>query len=620
MSHGRTSPLLDRAPDRPTPRETYADRIESLTARHNALQGRWSLLGNIRLALIVVAAVAVWQWWGDRAGVWGWIALAAVAVYLVLVVVQRGVREQRDRSGRLVTVGERALARLERRWDDVPMPPDAGVGREHPHAWDLNILGRASVVQRIGTPVTRYGWDALHAALLDDRDLHDLGARQQAVEELSWNLDLRHAVEASGLRTDEDVPDPDILVRWASGDAWLRKRPWLRIASWLGPVALLVLALLWAFGILPAVWMIAPILFNTAVFTLFAGPAASRVQGIVPLRDAIAGYRDIFGTIASARPSAQRLVEIDRALEGEAEGAMPRMAVLSRLVSLAIPPGAMLYFPLQMALMWDVHVLELLEGWQSRSGRHVRGWLQASGEWEALAALSVLRYDDPGWAFPRIDDDARSLRATDLAHPLLPPDEAVPNDVKVGPVGQFLFVTGSNMSGKSTLLRAIGVNAVLAQAGAPVAASSLTMPPLRVSSLMRVEDSLERGVSFFMAELERLKAVVDRVEEDAPRMALYLLDEILQGTNTGERQVASRQVLRSLSKAHAIGAISSHDLELIGGTDLDDVAVPVHFAEVFERDGDTPRMTFGYRLRPGLATSSNALALMEMLGFELEQS
>jgi len=298
---------------------------------------------------------------------------------------------------------------------------------------------------------------------------------------------------------------------------------------------------------------------------------------------------------------------------------MPRTATLGRLVSLAIPPGAMLYFPLQMAFMWDVHVLELLERWQARSGRHVRGWLQAAGEWEALAALSVLQHDHPEWAFPEVTDGAEAYRAAKLAHPLLPADQAVANDVEVGPVGRFLFVTGSNMSGKSTLLRAIGANAVLAQAGAPVAAQSLVMPPLRISSCMRVEDSLERGVSFFMAELQRLKAVVDSVTADSSRVALYLLDEILQGTNTGERQIASRQVLRSLSKANAIGAISSHDLELIEGTELEDAAVPVHFAEVFTRDGEAPRMTFDYQLRQGLATSSNALALMEMLGFELEE-
>ncbi len=571
------------------------------------------------MALIIVAALAAWQWWGERATAWGWAIVIAIGAYVVLVPVQRGVRGRRDLASRMVRVNERALGRLEQRWDDVPLPPDANVGREHPYAWDLNILGRASVVQRIGTPVTRHGWDALHASLLEDRDLADLAARQAAVEELAGNVELRQQVEAAGLRTDEELPEPEVLVRWAGDEPWLRRRPWLRALAWIGPLALLTLAVLWALGVLPAIWMVAPIVLNTVVFTLFGGPAASRVQGIVPLRDAIAGYRDIFGTIASARPVSPLLVQIDRTLEGEAEGAMARTAVLNRLVSLALPPGAMLYFPLQMTLMWDVHVLELLEAWQARSGAKVRGWLEAAGAWEALAALAVLRHDHPAWAFPTVDEAKASFTATALSHPLLPEGEAVPNDVTIGPVGHFLFVTGSNMSGKSTLLRAIGVNAVLAQAGAPVAASALAMPPLRISSLMRVEDSLERGVSFFMAELERLKAVVDRVREDAPRTSLYLLDEILQGTNTAERQIASRQVLRSLTRANAIGAISSHDLELIEGTELDEAAVPVHFAEVFTRDGDTPRMTFDYRLREGIATSSNALALMEMLGFNLEE-
>lgn len=602
-----------------SPRELYTDRIATLTAAHEALQRRWSLVGNIRLALIILAGIALWQWWEARSSAWGWVVLGAVAIYLALVVVQRDLRNRRDRALRIVTVNERALARLEHRWDDLPLPPDAGVGREHPYAWDLNILGRASVVQRIGTPVTRYGWDALHAALLHERDLADLDDRQQAVDELSRDLGLRHDVEAAGLRADDALPDPDVLVRWAGDQPWLRRRPWLRILGWIGPLALIALAILRALDVLPAAWMVAPIVLNTVVFTLFAGPAANRVQGIVPLRDAIAGYRDIFGTIATARPRVTLLAEIDRTLEGEGDGAMARTAVLGRLVSLAIPPGAMLYFPLQMALMWDVHVLELLEAWQARSGDRVRGWLQAAGAWEALAALAVLRHDHPRWSFAEVNEDLTALEASGLAHPLLAEDVAVPNDVTVGPVGHLLFVTGSNMSGKSTLLRAIGVNAVLAQAGGPVAATALGMPPLRISSLMRVEDSLERGVSFFMAELERLKAVVDSVREDSPRIALYLLDEILQGTNTGERQIASRQVLRSLSHAHAIGAISSHDLELIEGTDLEEVAVPVHFAEVFSRDGETPRMSFDYRLRPGLATSSNALALMEMLGFELDQ-
>jgi DNA mismatch repair ATPase MutS len=243
--------------------------------------------------------------------------------------------------------------------------------------------------------------------------------------------------------------------------------------------------------------------------------------------------------------------------------------------------------------------------------------LEAAGEWEALAALSLLHRDHPEWAFPRVEATAPSFEAAALAHPLLPEREAVANDVCVGPVGHLLFVTGSNMSGKSTLLRAIGANAVLAQAGAPVFARTLKMPPVTVWTCMRVEDSLERGVSFFMAELQRLKRVVDGVSADPTRTALYLLDEILQGTNTGERQIASRRVLAQLARQRAFGAISSHDLDLIDGTSLERVVEPVHFAEVFSRDAGQPSMTFDYTLRPGKATSSNALALMELLGFAL---
>jgi DNA mismatch repair ATPase MutS len=174
------------------------------------------------------------------------------------------------------------------------------------------------------------------------------------------------------------------------------------------------------------------------------------------------------------------------------------------------------------------------------------------------------------------------------------------------------------MSGKSTLLRAVGLNAVLAMAGGPVAATRFVLPPVDVWTCMRVEDSLARGVSFFMAELQRLKAVVDAADSATERPVLYLLDEILQGTNTAERQIASRRVLGQLAERNAIGGVSSHDLTLIEGSDLERKAVPVHFAETFTRSPEGPNMTFDYDLRPGLATSTNALALMELLGFDVE--
>ena len=208
-----------------------------------------------------------------------------------------------------------------------------------------------------------------------------------------------------------------------------------------------------------------------------------------------------------------------------------------------------------------------------------------------------------------------------MAHPLLPSDAAVGNDVEVGPVGTFLFVTGSNMSGKSTLLRAIGVNSVLAQMGGPVSAAEMRLPPVLVASSMRVQDSLDQGVSYFMAELRRLKAIVDRADQTEARKTrplLYLLDEILQGTNTSERRVAARQVILHLLRSGAIGAVSTHDLTLADAPDLAVASVPVHLTESFTDGADGPAMDFDYTLRPGIATSTNALKLMALVGLPLD--
>jgi hypothetical protein len=585
--------------------QRYTERVAAFSGQHREVHRRWSLIANLRLVVVVIIAVVLWQWWQGRDAGLLLLAGALLLGLIALIVVHGRLRTRRDALQRMITVNERALARLDQCWDDAPMPPDPLTGRDHPYAWDLNIVGRASLAQRIGTPATRYGWDALYRALLKPAPVIDLPARQEAVTELAGEIELQQQVEAAGLREDDALPDPEALVRWAAAPAWLRPRLWLRVISWLSPAAVVVLVVLWFADAVAAPLFVFPVAVNGLVFTIWGQRAAQQVQAIVPLRDAIAGYRDIFRLVSRMEPRAPLLRDVDATLQGGEDGALARSASLARIVSLAIPPGAIIYFPLQLALLWDMHVLELLEGWQAKVGGRVRTWLEAIGEWEALAALAVLRRDHPGWSLPQVNPEATSITAVKLAHPLLPEGDAVANDVTVGPEGHFLFVTGSNMSGKSTLLRAIGANAVLAQAGAPVCAGELTMPPLGIWTCMRV------------AELQRLKTVVDGVAADSSRAALYLLDEILQGTNTGERQIASRRVLESLTRQRAIGAISSHDLELIEGTALEQAADQVHFAEVFTRGPEGPSMTFDYMLRPGPATSSNALALMELLGFDL---
>jgi len=280
---------------------------------------------------------------------------------------------------------------------------------------------------------------------------------------------------------------------------------------------------------------------------------------------------------------------------------------------------ALVHGIVQALTLWDFHVVFALERWQQSAGRRVRAWMDAVGVVDALAAYATLAHDHPDWTLPSVaNGGAPLLHAKALAHPLLAGGVRVANDVTVGPAGTCLLVTGSNMSGKSTLLRAVGMNVVLAQAGGPVAAGALSLPPLEVHTSMRVEDSLELGLSYFMAGLARLKAIVAAAgaARGTGRPVLFLLDEILQGTNSAERLVAVRTILVRLVADGAIGAVTTHDLGLAAEPDIAVVAELVHFTETVEETAVGPRMSFDYRLRPGLATSRNALRLMRMVGID----
>jgi DNA mismatch repair ATPase MutS len=279
-----------------------------------------------------------------------------------------------------------------------------------------------------------------------------------------------------------------------------------------------------------------------------------------------------------------------------------------------------LHLPLQALVLWDLHVLFALDDWRTQSGAHAADWLDALAELDALVALGTLAHDEPAWAFPLIEGGTPALTAKALGHPLIPPAVRVGNDVQLGPPGTVLLVTGSNMAGKSTLLRSIGTNVMLANAGAPVCAAQFSITAVTLATSLRTGDSLAQGVSGYMAGLLALKEIldeVDRASAERRTAVLYLLDEILAGTNSVERRLAVREIARHLLDSHAIGALTTHDLALAEEPTLRDAAVRVHFRETVESDdaaGKVVKMSFDYRLRPGLATSTNAMALLHALG------
>ncbi|MGH9888706.1 MAG: MutS-related protein, partial [bacterium] len=312
------------------------------------------------------------------------------------------------------------------------------------------------------------------------------------------------------------------------------------------------------------------------------------------------------------RFQAPRLVTLRAQLDTEGVPPSAQVARFARLVDLLESRNNQMFLPLAGLLLWSTQLAIALEAWRARCGPRIASWVAVVGEMEALCALSAFAFENPEYAWPVLLDEGRRYEGRALAHPLLPRTSAVPNDVGLGEEPRLLLVSGSNMSGKSTLLRTVGVNLVLAQAGAPVRAASFTVSPLSLGSSIRVHDSLQEGSSRFYAEITRLRQVMELAAARPP--LLFLLDEILHGTNSSDRRVGAEAVIQGLLLRGAIGLVTTHDLALAEAAEaLAPRARNVHFEDHVE-DG---RIAFDYRMRDGVVTKSNALALMRAVGLEV---
>ncbi len=605
----------------------YRERSQRFQAEFNRESLLWNRLANLRLLAFVLAAAAlVLGFWQSMA--WAqWLGFLFAAIFIALVVYHRTVARRRRRWEELWKINIEAGHRVLRAWDDLPVRHSVRAVPGEPYAADLDIFGHASLFHLLDTLTTHAGESTLASWLRGPAPPQNLTARQEAVAELAPMLDLRDELELRGRLINEERPNPERFLDWAESDLWLT----LPANSWMRWGAIASVITLWALLIAQVAGVVrypfwAAFAAANLLFTFTIGQGMYRLLERAASGEAgFRSYATAFELICGTQFSGSALKSAQARLGREGVDAPAYMHRLHRLTNLVIPASALLYAPIQALTLWNVHLLAALERWQSTAGKQARAWLEVLGQMEALSALARLAHDNPGWTFPHVDADVDSLEARDLGHPLLPPHRRVDNDVAIGPPGTFLLVTGSNMSGKSTLLRAIGTNIVLAGAGGPVCASSLRLPPVDLWTSMRVEDSLERGVSYYMAELQRLKSVVDAARFDrslGERRLFYLLDEILQGTNSAERQIAARRVIIYLVRQGAIGAVSTHDLTLTDPSEAPEMAAAarlVHFTETLGSDtGGGPAMTFDYKLRPGIATSTNALKLMEIVGLRLE--
>jgi len=529
----------------------------------------------------------------------------------------------------------RLVSRLDRDWTNIPTMRLLPEFSKLTVADDLDVAGDASLLSLLSLCSTLPGKQTLQGWIAKTPNWLEVQQRQAAVQLLRERRDLRLSIIKTVMASSEGRDDTHEstygLPNWAVSPNWLSQHRFAVMLSYFGPVLVAagLIGLALSIGTeneigsnVSAIVLGSGFLTNILVTVLWGSWLHGIFLQVTGKHQAAYHLAKVFESFDDLPQDNGLLTEIRRtALEStkSARRGFPRLLWIVRLANLQRSPLMYIaYLALQLLLLWDFRVLKMLERWKTEFGSEVGRWFAALGTCEALISVGTLADEYPDWAYPRpLEDPLYVLKASQIGHPLLPDSVRVPNDCQIEASQALLLVTGSNMSGKSTYLRAVGLNLLLARTGSPVCATLFETHMYELATSIRVRDSLRDGVSYFMAELKRLKEVVDLAEsraQDSSQRVLFLLDEILQGTNSMERKIAVATVLSKLLSFGAVGMVSTHDLDLAHAAEVQAVSQVVHFREHFETQDGKEVMCFDYRMRPGSTPTTNALKLLKIVG------
>ncbi len=585
------------------------DRFEAERERQDTIAARFSA---VQLGLFGLSAVL------GGSGLFGGLSLpllgagaGAFVVFLLVRVGQSRVIERREAAEIRREVHDRQVKRMTGRLSELP-PPGAVLPPGHPYSGDLDITGDLSIFSRMDTTHTTAGARSLASWLASPATTEVIERRQVAVAELSEMLELRQELEAAVLDTGRERLDARPFVELMDKKGVFEERPWLKFVA---PTLPLVTIGVWAagyFGPLSGWAWLLPLAVQIFIVRQTEPRSREVYRAMGEKKGFVDAYTRLFRVVEGAALEAPELVALQDRLKIDGAPPSKQMKRLERWTSwYELREQGVVHVFINPLLLWDLNCLIGIEGWIKNVGRKCGAWFDALGEIEALAGLSILLHQDPQAILPEVTEHG-GLVAEQVAHPLLLSPTRVANDITLEGPGRCLIVTGSNMAGKSTLLRAVGVNVVLALAGGPVIARRFSVPRVRVRASMRIADSLQTGASYFQAELARLRLVVHRADAEPP--VLFLLDELLRGTNAQARHIGARAVVTHLIERGGMGFVATHDVALSKmATERPDQVKNVHFTDVI-KDGV---MTFDYHLRPGVVRTSNALRLLAEVGIDV---
>ncbi len=592
-----------------SPHAEYSSRLRAIAASTAQYRKQDKALAVAKLFLgFLIVVVAIWLLKYHRTGIF-YLAIPVLVFIVLAVLHERVLRRLRDYA-RLETYYGRGIARIENRWSGTGETGERFLDPAHPYARDLDLFGPGSLFQLLSSARTRSGEQTLASWLLSAASLPEIAARQQAVQALISGLDFREKLVLAGEEVRAGV-HPDQLIAWAEGPQSLNRTSIRITAIVLTALWLLSLIAWWQWDWGAAAFSMSLVNFGVS-YKLRAqiSRAASAIDGA---QHDLALLSAILALIEKETVTATKFTQLQAALARSGAPASRVIRQLGKRVAWFESHDNWFVRVLDPFIFWTPHCVLAIEAWRARYGSAIREWLAVTGEVEALSSFAAYAFEHPADIFPQfIENDSPCFEAEALAHPLLARDNTVANDLTLNRDLRLLVISGPNMAGKSTFIRSVGINAVLAQAGAPVCARRLMLSSLQVTASICILDSLQGGLSRFYAEISRLKQIYQLSSASTP--VLFLLDELLSGTNSYDRRLGTESFLRSLLARRAIGLITTHDLALAEIAErIGPSAANYHFEDTFE-DG---KLHFDYKLTPGIVQTTNALLLMRSIGLDV---
>jgi hypothetical protein len=592
--------------------QTHAKLRDRFGAEAEQHESRGNRLSWIRLTTFLTVVVLLGGAFLDRSGLLLALGLAALVGFVLAVAAHGRTIAAQERAQYRRDTHIRHLARAGLGWTRFPNKGEALLPRDHAYAWDIDLVGQGSLFQRIDVTHTLLGEQTLVQWLAAASDMSTARARQVAVLELRDQLELRRELEVAGASPKGEKLDASRVQALVELPLIFPQKRWLRPLSFIGPLAMLVVIVLGSLGKIPQSSWVLIAVAQALVLMRIAPELRNTLDVSAAKAPALSAYKQMLLVLEQASWQSPLLQSLQERVKVEGVKPSAQLARLAFWVGLADARLNIFHIVLNTFLLWDLHVVYGLEGFVRDVGRRVNTWFSALAELEALSSFACLAEIDPSAHMPELVDERAPLSAAGLAHPLLSPEARVANDLHLRGPGTALVVTGSNMAGKSTLLRSVGLNIALALAGGPVIAREMKVPRVRVRASMRADDSLEAGSSYFHAELSKLKRVIEDAELPPP--VFFLLDELLRGTNARARHVGARAVLIHLLDRSGTGLCATHDVELAALGNQDEKRIEnVHFTDVMQNG----EMVFDYRLRKGIVRTSNALRLLALAGIDV---